>query len=73
LININKKQDCLLTQDEIEYEILKFKKCGEDEAERYCYEMDDFGLEYCLINSKDDDKAEVFDIKKFAELRGYSI
>jgi len=71
LININKKQDCLLTQDEIEYEILKLKKCDEDEAERYSYKMDDFGLEYCQIKSKENDESEVYDIKKFAELRGY--
>jgi len=71
LININKKQDCLLTQDEIEYEILKFKKCDEYKTERYFDQMNNFGLEYSLIDSEDDDKAEVFDIKKFAEIRGY--
>ena len=73
LININKKQDCLLTQDEIEYEILKLKKCDKYKIECYFDQMNDFGLEYSLIDSEDDDKAEVFDIKKFAELRGYSI
>ncbi len=71
LININKKQDCLLTQDEIEYEILKLKKCDKYKIECYFDQMNDFGLEYSLIDSEDDDKAEVFDIKKFAEIRGY--
>jgi len=73
LINLKKKQDCLFTQDKIEYEILKFKKCTELDVYDYSNQMEDLGIDHCSINSEDDHKEAVFDIKKFAELRGYSI
>jgi len=73
LINIKKNQDCFFTYREICIEILKFKQCDELESESYFDQMNAFGLHHCLIDSEDDDKEEVFDLKKFAELRGYSI
>lgn len=72
LISIKKKQDCLFAHDEIEYEILKFKKCDESEAEDHFYKMNELGLGYCSINTEDD-KVEIFDLKKFAEIRGYLV
>lgn len=77
LINIKNKKDCLFTEDEILFEILKFKKCDEDEAERFFDQMNDLGLEYSKIEneknneSEENNEIEVFDIKKFAEIRGY--
>jgi len=73
LINIKNKGSCFFTEDEICYEILKFKKCDELHAENYFDEMNDLGLGYCEIEKKKPDEPEVFDIKKFAEIRGYQI
>jgi len=72
LINLKKKQDCFFTYEEICYEILKFKKCDEVEADEHYDKINELGLGYCLINTEDE-KDEIFDLKKFAELRGYSI
>jgi len=78
LINLKIKQDCFFSRSEIEYEILKFKKCTEFDVSRYSMQMNHLGINYCSIISEDvdeydDEYEEVFDIKKFAELRGYSI
>lgn len=73
LISIKNKGSYFFTYDEICYEILKFKKCDEFYAENYFHEMNDLGLGYCQIEKKKPDEPEVFDIKKFAEIRGYQI
>ena len=73
LISIKNKGSYFFTYDEICYEILKFKKCDEFYAENYFHEMIGLGLGYCQIEKKKPDEPEVFDIKKFAEIRGYQI
>jgi len=70
LINIKKNQECLFTEDEILYEILKYTKLNENKSGILFDDMNDYGLDYCMIEKNDE---EFYDIKKFAELRGYSI
>lgn len=68
LIDLKKNKDCIFSYDEILFEILKFKKCDENESGIFFDEINCLGLDYTSIKKNDE---EFYDMKKFAEIRGY--